>query len=560
MGRNYRLVVCAIAAFCVASQATAQVRPPSTTQPGQVQERLRIEDERPEVGGQSIITVPDQSGNYKKLDSSITFELKGIEFEGTTVFSQEQLRPLYAGYLHKKITLATLNEIANNITAKYRNEGYILSRAVVPPQKITDGIAKIRLIEGYINKVVFEGKHVDSYLISSYAQKIQDSKPLNAKTLERYLLLMEDLPGVSARAVIRPAANAPGASDVVITIDEKHVDGSATIDNRGTRFMGPVQAGLTVSANDAFGIYDRTQFHGAETAELNELHYGQIVHEEQLDSEGTKLALSGGYTMTHPDYILADAELEGRDALVSAQISHPFIRSRQDNLYGNIQFDVHDTTIESLGSQLYDDHLRIARAGGSYDFVDALSAVNKFDMEFSQGLNWGASEADSHSRAAGRTDFFKSNADASRLQPIYGPFDFYLGATGQFASDALLTAEQFALGGANYLSAYDPSEVLGDSGAAARAELRYNLAADLGIKLSYQFYGFYDLGKVWNRDALAGEESSQSLADTGIGLRFNADAPLSGSLEVAQPLTHGVAANGNDGEHTRVFFALAYRF
>ncbi|MBY0406204.1 MAG: hypothetical protein K2Q01_00810, partial [Rickettsiales bacterium] len=157
--------------------------------------------------------------------------------------------------------------------------------------------------------------------------------------------------------------------------------------------------------------------------------------------------------------------------------------------------------------------------------------------------------------------FWKFNGTVSRLQPLQGPFSFYLAATGQASSGALLSAEQFGLGGPIFLSGYDPSELTGDSGLAGRAELQYSENAGYQFLSAYQFYAFYDAGQVWTRNPAAGLESSISLASLGGGVRFNVSAALSGSFEVATPLTKPVNANlPNNGNDTRAFFSLAYRF
>ena len=539
------------------------VRAPSVTDPGQVGQRLRIEEERPDVGGASIITLPDENGKQKKLASNVTFELKGIVFENLTAFKKEDLRQDYINYIGKDISLITLNQIAAKITAHYRNAGYILSRAVVPPQKINGGIVKIRIVEGHINKVILEGVPEKGDLIGEYANKIRDARPLDAATLERYLLLMEDLSGVSAHAVIRPSAAEPGASDIVVTVAQKNIDGSATLDNRGTRYMGPVQAGLTINANNMLGVYDHTQIHGAITPDITELKYGQIVHEEQLDSEGTKLALSASHTHTHPGYKISQLDITGDDTLYSAAISHPFLRSRQSNLFGNAQFDIRDTNSNALDGtdKLYDDHLRVLRGGGSYDFVDGWLAVNRFETQLSKGLNWDTGrDGDPRSRSTGRPDFLKGTGLISRLQPLDGPFGLYVSGTGQWSANTLLSAEQFSLGGPAFGSAYDPAEIVGDSGIAGRVELQYSRSGDFEVVPNYQLYTFYDIGQAWTRNALAGQKSTASLASAGGGVRFNILEPISGALEVAVPLTKLVAANGQNGDSPRVFFSLAYRY
>jgi len=563
----FRRPICALSFFffvslLVPGVALAIPAPrPSTTEPSQTGQHLRIEEERPAVGGEPVITLPEENGGHKTLKGSATFVLKGVEFEHLTVFKAEDLRPDYAEYIGKPVNFSTLSQITSRITAHYRNAGYILSRAVLSPQKIEHGIVKIRIVEGVVNKVRFEGLTHKSTLLEEYAEHIHNAKPLDAATLERYLLLMEDLPGVEARAVLRPSPDMPGASDVVVNISERHVTGAVTLDNRGTRYMGPVQAGLTVDVNDVLGLFERTELRGVSAAEFHEMRFAEIIHEEQIDSDGTKLALSGGYTHTHPDYKLKPFDINGRDKIYSVDVSHPFIRSRQSNLFGDIRFDVRQTDVESLGAGLYDDKLRVLRVGGTYDMVDRWAAINRFETTLSKGFSWDTgSSVGARSRTNAQSDFIKGTALVSRLQPIAGPVSLYLSASGQASANTLMTAEQFGLGGSSFGSAYDPSELVGDSAVAGRAELQYNRSGDFIYVPNYQFYGFYDGGVVWNRDAFAGTESQESLTSAGFGVRFNVMEPVSGGLEFALPLTHKVAANGQDGYGPRVFFSLAYRY
>lgn len=71
-------------------------------------------------------------------------------------------------------------------------------------------------------------------------------------------------------------------------------------------------------------------------------------------------------------------------------------------------------------------------------------------------------------------------------------------------------------------------------------------------------YAFYDLCAVWQRDR--GEEDARaSAASVGIGVRAHV-AAVSLTAELAKPLTRPVAAEGSEGDETRVFGSLNYRF
>jgi hemolysin activation/secretion protein len=268
------------------------------------------------------------------------------------------------------------------------------------------------------------------------------------------------------------------------------------------------------------------------------------------------------HTRTKPNFRLKPFHIEGTDTLLSASVQHPFLRSRQSNLFGTAGFDIRNTNSDSFGSPLYADRLKVGRLGASYDFVDGLLAVNRVDVQLSKGFGWDDDSGSGlRSRFNGRTNFWKGTVQANRLQQISGPFGLYVSGTGQVASGALLSAEQFGLGGPTFLSAYDPSEVTGDSGIGGRAELQYSQSSNYKYLATYQLYTFYDVGEVWTRNPAAGLKHAVSLASAGAGVRFNIMAPLSGSLEVAKPLTKQVNAYApNHGNDPRVFMSLAYRY
>lgn len=560
------LIIASSLSPVLAFGAMAQVvptRPPATAEPGITSERIKIEQMRPDVSKEPLIE--DRTGGRgMELKEGVRFTLKGIDLEGATEFKSEELQALYSEYEGKEISLPTLNTIADKITAHYRNAGFILSRAVVPPQRIGDGRVTIRIVEGYINSIRVEGDVADGnneWPIYRYIEKIKGSKPLNAADLERYLLLAEDLPGVSARAVLQPSPDVPGASDLVIKVEKKTIEGAVTADNRGSRFLGNYQGGLTVAFNDLLNMNERTQFRGIMTSQPSELQYGEVLHEQQIGGEGTKLAFNYSYTATEPGSKLEIFDIEGKSRSFSAGVTHPFLRSRQENIFAGLSYTYRTVDVSSLGVKLYEDNINAMRANGSYDFVDSWFGINRMELVISQGLGIDSDGSiPNRSRANGKTSFTKFNLDVSRLQPISGPWSVYAGAIAQWSRDPLLASEEMGIGGANFGYAYDPSEISGDMGVAGKIELQYNGDFESTLLSTYQYYVFYDAGKVWNHGTFAGEAGSAALSSAGVGVRFNAIEDLSADFQIATPLTRQVNANGLEGDATRAFFSLAYRF
>jgi hemolysin activation/secretion protein len=533
---------------------------PDSARPSAVEDQYRLHDEQPSVTRAPLISTPEE--HAKHISGGASFKLTHINLEGDKTFGEEQLSPLYRDKLGTTITLDDLNEIADSITTYYRNHGYILTHAVVPPQHANDGMVTIRIVEGFVSNVKVQGDKAEDPQIRAYADKIRASTPLDAAVLERYLLLMDDLPGVQARAVLQPSPNTPGASEVVINVTRKPVEFAATLDNRGSRYLGPIQASASASVNNLFGLDDQTQFRVANSIfDVNELKYFEVRHEEQLGADGTKLVLSANHVETQPGYTLGALDLDGISNAFSAGVSYPVLRSRQSNLFVNSDFTVRNVDVDTFAGNFYYDKTRVLTVGTSYDFLDSTSAVNRMEASFANGFNWDTSDAQPRSRANADLAFKKLDAKVTRIQPISGPWSVYGAVAGQYSFNPLVASEEFALGGSQFGSAYDSAELTGDSAIAARGEIQFNQSNESNVVSQYQLYAFYDIGQVWNQDVIAGTEDKQaSLSSTGLGVRFNLLESVSGGVEGALPLTRKVAAYGADGAAPRVFFNLQYRY
>jgi len=542
---------------------------PSSVSPGQVEKRLQAPEPVP---GQLDLRLPapveEQSipDNVRRQLEKNTFTLRNVVIAGDTAYPPEELAFAYQDKIGHTISLLDARQMAIAITDFYHKDGYILSQAVVPTQSLDNGTLTIRVVEGYIGNVSFEGderSNGEKRVLEAYADKIKNLHPARMKDLERYMLLMNDLPGASVHGLIRPSNTGLGSADLVLTVTHKSFDASYTFDNRGTKYLGPWQQTAIVDANSLFGMYDHTQLRLMTSYPFQEVFNGQIEHDETLNSEGTKLSLLASHTRTQPGDALKVLKVIGYSDLFEAKVTHPFLRLRQQSLVGRVTFDVNNTTSNVFSSTpLSTDRLRTARVGGTYTFLDTLRGNNLIDVQLSQGMNIfsATSSGATRSNVNGNSAFTKTNFDLSRLQTLPANFSILMGATGQYSFSPLLTDEQFALGGSDYGRSFDPSELLGDSGIAGKAELRYGKPVDAFPIKSYQLYSFYDIGKVWVRSAAAGTASHASLSSAGVGTRVNVTNYVTTSLEASVPVTKPTNDQTAYRHSPRIFFSLAVHY
>lgn len=568
--RRAALFACALSAVAGAalaqSSAPPDFKPPPSVEPGQI-ERYLQEPAAPRIprGGPvfdgDIRVPPGEAGE-------LSLVLGSVVVEGSTVYSDEDLASLYEDRLGREIALAEVFAIADAITARYRNDGYILSRAILPPQTIADGAVRIRIVEGYIDKVRIEGEvRGERTLLDAYAARIMNSRPLSIRDLERYLLLIDDLPGISSEAVLNPAKDTPGAADLVILVEEDASDGFVRLDNRGTKFNGPGQFWSGAGLNSLAGTHERTaaKFVTADRFR-RELIYLEIGHQRQIGTEGNKLYLQFTHTDSEPGHTLRDLDVESKSRSFRTGFASPLIRSRAENLSLQADFIVRDSETTIFDNRLSRDRVRFVSLGAHYDAADGSGGINMLGLHLDRGLSLlGASRKGSTdlSREKGRADFTRLRLNASRLQRLGDRWSLLADFRSQLAASKLLASEEFGLGGEGCGRAYDPAQVTGDDGACLLAELRYG--HNLGAKAlqGYQLYGFYDVGRIWRKDPGALDESA-NLSSAGVGVRFNFTEWLSGSLEAAFPLVEKADMKaGSQAMKTaprRGFFTLTARF
>lgn len=544
--------------FCLMGTAISYAQQvPGTVEPGRIEQRFQ---ELPEPRATDQPLIPETQRDLAPEEAEkITFVLSGITLDGVTVYAESDLVPLYERHLGQRVSLRTIYEIADAIAAHYRNDGYILTRVVPPAQRVSNGIVRLKVMEGFIDKIEIEGAvDGDRARIARYADKIKESRPLTNRDLERYVLLINDLPGIRAKAILIPSFDTPGASDIVLQVARKRYDFSTAIDNRGTRFIGPGQVQIGAAINDVVLGSDRLEGEYIVTSQTEELKYLQAGYSTVVGSEGTVVSLSGNISTSEPGHTLEPFRIEGRNRTATVALRHPVIRARRQNFTTRISFTYKNSTTDVAEMLLSDDRLRVIRAGGAYDFVDGYNGINIVDAGVSQGVNIfneSTSGSANLTNASGRSDFTKVNLTAARLQGLPGPFSLQIAVTGQYAFSQLLVSEQFGFGGVPFGRAYDPSEYTGDHGAAGRVELRYAGPYRDDIVNSWDLYAYYDIGAVWRIDSRF-LEARASAASVGGGVRFRVFDNLSGYLEVSDPLTGSVIARGEDGDEPRFFFSL----
>ncbi len=497
---------------------------------------------------------------------SITFVLNSINLEGVTAYDVAELQQIWADRLGTTIALTDVYAIAQQITRKYRGDGFIITQAIVPQQTIDGGNVTIRVVEGYIDNVSLQdaGEGFDAQRILQLAGNLTEQNPLTAEGLERWLLLVNDIAGLEARSIISPSQTAVGGADLLIipTFDPYNV--SVNVDNYGSRFLGPTQVSVAGQLNNFFGAAERIEMQFVTDPDDDERMFTSLRYSMPVNSYGTVFGTDFSYSDTDPGFELAQFDVRGYSKVFGLDLTHPIIRSRTQNLFSTLRFDYRDlistNVVDDFKTQ---DTISALRLGMDYSVFDTIwrPAVTEASFTLSQGIDaFNASQIDdaTTTRTGGDPQFTKLQANLSRLQTLNSEFSVLTSLTGQWANNPLLSSEEFGVGGRAFGRGYDASELVGDDGFGASLELRWNPNDENTIIEDYEVFGFYDFGQVWNQETDNDVIEDRSLASVGLGLRTDFTENVNGEFIFAYPLTKEVDAY--DSADSKFLFSIGANF
>lgn len=493
----------------------------------------------------------------KKTSSSpppIAFLLKGITIKGASAIAVNELQEIAKTKIGKKVTFSELQTIANHMSASYRKAGYMLSQVIIPEQKIKNGIVIFQVIEGSIKKITIDENHlnINTDILKKYSLNIKEEYPTKSTTLERSILLANELPGIYVKSYLIPSKTETGAADLIMRVEKRKSQETFLIyDNKVDKAYGSTQVTAGVCYHYP-NLIDKTQIIGRISNQKN-LKLLNLAHNHFIGRSGAFITAEGQYVNAKPsipDLILTP--LMGITKTVNLMLTYPVIKSRIESLLLSISVDSADT--KASGSRNFADHLRSLRFTMNSNFLDNLQGSNVIQLKLSKGLKLlGASDTSEHlassaiptSRSTGKSDYTKLNIELTRLQYLPSLFSLLLDLEAQYSSSSLLAAEEFAFGGYRFGRGYQNSNFLGDQGIIGKLEFRFDWLSNKPWLERIQPYLFYDVGYIQDKSVTKLRASTEAqtaighitATSGGFGARLFMNQHLSAQLEIAKPLS-----------------------
>ena len=477
----------------------------------------------------------------EEAGTEVRFALQQVIWNPSEILTKEQIQAVTASYIGKQVTLKDLREMADKITNIYRDKGYMTCGAVLPPQRIRDGVVEIRLIEGKTGNVNLTGNR---YTKSEYIMNRINLKPgeiANTEKLNRDLRWFQGTNDVQLRVVMKPGAEEGTTDYDIMAFEPQNQSVTLYTDNDGYESSGRWRAGIFYNMKSVSGHRDSLRAHFIGSRGTKSWGLGYSV---PISRKGMRLDLD--YSGNRTKVVKGELEplgVEGKSNSYSLTFRAPFHVTEKSRHEAGLQY-VHQKSETDLGH-------------GQVPWVD--DRINRV-IPYISFTHYGKDSVfyHKHSFVWARRRDIDGDSDTGKLYRL-SSFWQKRNTNGQFwqarldaqlgSGDNLAASDRFFVGGVNSVRGYEEGFIGGSRGISMGLE--YHIPVDKEKR--FFVYPFFDWGTV--SGYAAPEHNKLMSAGIGIEARYK---HLYSTLTVGFPFKKDFYDDKID--NARVDFSLSAAF
>ena len=482
---------------------------------------------------EKVLPTIDDS-EYKEpllVDDTAKILVKSFVFSGNTVFSSDVLSKLVESSTNKELGINGIKVVASLVTKYYRDNGYFVARAYIPKQNIENGEVEIAIIEGVYGDTNFDNSSlVNTENIQGYMNYLKSGQVISTSTLERQMLVINDLTGVKITNVEVMPGGKIGTSDFKLSVGSTpKYTGYAVLDNYGSVYTGKSRLSLGTTINSVSGIGDSIDINGmiSNTQNLKNIRVG---YNRPIGYDGLNAGISYSKTNYEIDKIPSYTSYGTTDT-INTFVSYPIIKTKTHTLNTTLSFEhraMKDTSgatsseeeskknIDALTLTLND--LRNTNIGTLPGFLNISAGITYGNVDLKNEL---ARTQDQLLESEG--GYSKVTLNLEHTQYLIENLNLKSTFKGQKSINKNLdSSEDISLAGSNGVRAYEDSELSGDKGYGVSFDFIYTLPKI--EKLSHNVSLFIDHARAWtNENTFNTDDNTRTINAVGIGYGLSYD-------------------------------------
>ncbi len=490
--------------------------------------------------------------------SAPVFVIKGFNITGENPLPEGETSRVLAQFLRADASLATLQKATQALETALRDKGFGLHRVVLPPQELGTNVT-LNIVKFVLGKVTVEGNsgYTESNIRASLPELAEGTAP-NFRALAVQTAIANESQGKQVQVALKESVTADQIDARIVVKESKPWNFATSLSNTGSNATGNDRFTLSGGHSNVFGrdhhftaAYTTSIERTSDVKQLG-LNYrvplyrlGGVVglsftRSDVVGNFGAFTSTGAGETMglNYNHYLPPDGGYRGYfgisldDKLFkAAEINGVAVQTARRSRPLTLGYNARAETDTSVWGYSADLAVNLPSGDGNN-----LAAYQTEDARINT-VNW---------RALRGVGNFLTSFAGGWLWSVRGQF--------QYSADALISGEQFGLGGATSVRGTGERPISGDSGLLASTEISTREMAP-GLRL----LGFVDAGWLSNNKPNGNPKpANDSLASVGLGLRYASPAGFALSAEYGRIVSgsalpfvpgSGVPQNGDQKLH-----------
>ena len=489
------------------------------------------------VPNQNNVINKTQPKTEQHQQDDIKVTVNQIITNPSEILTQEELRTIMVKYEGQELKLKDLYQAVAAVNELYKKKGYITARAILPPQKIEEGVVRIQLVEGRFGDFSFEG---NQHTKNSYIKErlsLHSGELVKLDQLQKDIFYFNNTNDVAMKAELKPGKKT-GTTDCILRLQEPE-EWQTTLftDNAGRSENGRYRIGMVLVNNSLFGNRESLTLNPTWTKGTMA---GSVSYTIPVDNLGTRVGVS--YSKNQTNIISGpyqSMDISGQSSDVGLSITQPLTveATRRVEGYGELHFK--DSSTDFSGNTLLKSKVQTATLGSNISTTDAKGGWSS-QYSLTSIL---ATKQDAYTNR----DFWRFNLSVIRQQVLANDRSLIWRLSGQMTDKSELpSSEQFSLGGMSSVKGFSEGRFSGDQG------YYVGLEYDFPLQFSKKVKGlvFMDHGCTYNAFD-NGMHTKDYLTSAGVGMIFNYSPNVFGKIVVGFPLN-----SSKERDTTRVHFFL----
>ena len=472
------------------------------------------------------------------------FDIEEFRVEGNTLLPAAMIETAVTPFLGPDRTADDVDKARAALDGLYAQQGYPTVAAEIPQQDPSDGVVILHVTERRVGRLRVHGSRYFSL------QEIRDSVPSlaegvvpNFNKVQHEIVALNQWPDRRVTPTLKPGV-VPGTVDVDLDVkDTLPLHGSVELNNQQSADTTPLRTVTSLSygnlwqRGDSVSVSYQVAPEDPSNTEVFTSSYLFRIPHSNLSILASYLYSNSNVATVGSTNVLGKGSIYGLRLQIPLGTEGPFSHS----LSVGVDYKDFLDTVLLAGQQTATPVTYaplVAQYQASWTGETSETLLSSEVVLGTRGIGSDAQQFD-QKRYSATPGFSYIRGDFSRRDDLPLGWQTSVHLSGQVSADALISNEQYSIGGVSTVRGYLESEALGDTGGSIQAELRGPAAVNLlASNNETRGFVFADAGGVTIHMPLPQQRRSTGLASIGVGLRMhlvdNFDVDLIGA-HVVEP-------------------------